>query len=244
MRGLGTERIEDDLQIIIPDARLARLDLDSTRTAAAYSRILDDFESGAIDILIGTQMISKGLDFSRVNLVGIIDADQLLNYPDFRSFERSFQLMTQVSGRAGRRDRQGQVIIQCADPQHPVLRQVVEYDLPGFYRAELSERQQFGYPPYTRLINITLKHSDSGKVAEAAMLLADELRRNLGKRVIGPQIPLVSRIQNKHLQSILIKLERNPELINRKNEIASQIKKLEADKVFGNLVIQADVDPL
>jgi len=244
MRGLGTERIEDDLQLIFPKARLARLDLDSTRSVTAYQRILTGFETGGTDILIGTQMISKGLDFSKVSLVGILDADQLLNYPDFRSFERSFQMMTQVSGRAGRRNQQGLVVIQCSDPGHPVLRQVMHNDLPGFYRDELKERQTFGYPPFRRLIRINLKHPDSKTVTEAANHLASELRKAWPGQVMGPNPPLVSRIQGKNIQTILIKLERNPQLVLRKKNLASLIRNFEDKRLYGSLVIQADVDPL
>lgn len=243
-RGLGTERIEEDLQLLFPDARLARLDLDSTRSTTAFSRILTDFELGKTDILIGTQMVSKGLDFSKVSLVGIMDADQLLNYPDFRSYERSFHLMTQVSGRAGRRNTQGTVVIQCSDPSHPVIRQVMENDLAGFYQNELTERQQFGYPPFTRLIRFNIKHADIKVVAEAANDLANGLKQALPGRVMGPQTPVISRIQGKHLQNILIKLERNPELLIRKKAIASLIRNFIDKKTYGSLVIQADVDPL
>jgi len=243
-RGLGTERIEDDLQLLFPDARLARLDLDSTRSTSAFSRILTDFELGKTDILIGTQMISKGLDFSKVSLVGILDADQLLNYPDFRSYERSFQLMTQVSGRAGRRDTQGTVVIQCSDPSHPVIQQVLSNNLAGFYQNELRERQQFGYPPFTRLIRFNLKHTDIKVVNEAASDLASLLKQDLPGRVMGPQTPVVSRIQGKHIQNILIKLERNSDLLVRKKAIASLIKNFTDQKTYGSLVIQADVDPL
>jgi primosomal protein N' (replication factor Y) len=243
-RGLGTERIEEDLQLLFPDARLARLDLDSTRSTSAFSRILTDFEMGKTDILIGTQMVSKGLDFSNVSLVGIMDADQLLNYPDFRSYERSFQLMTQVSGRAGRRDTQGTVVIQCSDPSHPVIQQVMDNNLSGFYGNEITERQQFGYPPFKRLIRFNIKHADLRVVAEAANDLATELKELLPGRVMGPQTPVVSRIQGKHIQNILIKLDRNPELLIRKKAIASLIKNFIDRKTYGSLVIQADVDPL
>jgi primosomal protein N' (replication factor Y) (superfamily II helicase) len=243
-RGLGTERIEEDLQLLFPDARLARLDLDSTRSTSAFSRILTDFEMGKTDILIGTQMISKGLDFSKVSMVGIMDADQLLNYPDFRSYERSFQLMTQVSGRAGRRDIQGTVVIQCSDPSHPVIRQVMDNDLAGFYRNEIQERQQFGYPPFTRLIRFNIKHADLKVVTEAAGDLAQILKQALPGRVMGPQTPVVSRIQGKYIQNILIKLERNPELLNRKKAIASLIGNFIERKTYSSLIIQADVDPL
>jgi primosomal protein N' (replication factor Y) len=244
MRGLGTERIEEDLQALFPDARLARLDLDSTRSASSFSRILTDFEDGKTDILIGTQMVSKGLDFSKVSLVGIMDADQLLNYPDFRSYERSFHLMTQVAGRAGRRDTQGTVVIQCSDPGHPVIQQVLENDLTAFYQNEMHERQQFGYPPFTRLIRFNVKHADIKVTAEAAADLADILKQALPGKVMGPQAPIVSRIQGKYIQNILIKLERNPELQIRKKAIASLIKEFTDKRTYGSLVIQADVDPL
>ncbi len=243
-RGLGTERIEEELQLLFPDARLARLDLDSTRSTSAFSQILTDFELGKTDILIGTQMVSKGLDFSKVSLVGIMDADLLLNYPDFRSYERSFQLMTQVSGRAGRRDTQGTVVIQCSDPTHPVIQQVMADNLAGFYQNELRERQQFGYPPFTRLIRFNIKHTDIKVVPEAAVNLACELKQALPGMVMGPQSPVVSRIQGKYIQNILIKLERNPALHIRKKAIASLIKNFIDKKTYGSLIIQADVDPL
>lgn len=243
-RGLGTERIEEDLQLLFPEARLARLDLDSTRSVSAFSRILTDFELGKTDILIGTQMISKGLDFSKVSLVGIMDADQLLNYPDFRSYERSFQLMTQVSGRAGRRDTQGTVVIQCSDPGHPVIQQVMENDLAGFYKNEMDERQQFGYPPFTRLIRYNIKHADLKVVADASNDIASELKQALPGRVMGPQSPVVSRIQGKYIQNILIKLERNSELLIRKKAIDSLVKKFIENNPYSSLTIQADVDPL
>lgn len=243
-RGLGTERIEEDLHILFPDATLARLDLDSTRSTTAFSSILTDFELGKTDILIGTQMVSKGLDFSNVSLVGIMDADQLLNYPDFRSNERGFQLMTQVSGRAGRRETQGTVVIQCSDPTHPVIRQVMENNLAEYYANELKERQQFGYPPFTRLIRLSIKHANLSVAIEASADLANGLREVLPGRVMGPQSPVVSRIQGKFIQSILIKLERNPELHIRKKTLASLIKQFIEKKVYGSLIIQADVDPL
>jgi primosomal protein N' (replication factor Y) len=243
-RGLGTERIEEDLQLIFPEARLARLDLDSTRTTSAFSTILSDFELGRTDILIGTQMISKGLDFSKVSLVGIMDADQLLNYPDFRSYERSFQLMTQVSGRAGRRETQGLVVIQCSDPEHPVIRQVMDNNLADFYGNEIRERHQFGYPPYTRLIRINVKHADLSTVNQAATELALELKQILPVRVLGPQSPAVSRIQGKYIQNILIKLERNPDLVKRKRAISAQVRAFLNKRTYGSLIIQADVDPL
>jgi primosomal protein N' (replication factor Y) len=243
-RGTGTERIEEDLQLLFPDARLARLDLDSTRSSSAFSRIITDFELGNTDILIGTQMVSKGLDFSKVSLVGILDADQLLNYPDFRSYERSFQLMTQVSGRAGRRDTQGMVVIQCSDPSHPVIQQVMDNNLVAYYQNELKERHQFGYPPFTSLIRLNIKHADLKVVNEAAIDLAYQLKQALPGKVMGPQSPVVSRIQGKHIQNILIKLERNPELLIRKKAIALLIKNFIEKRTYSSLVIQADVDPL
>jgi len=189
-------------------------------------------------------MVSKGLDFSKVSLVGILDADQLLNYPDFRSYERSFQLMTQVSGRAGRRNTQGTVIIQCTDPSHPIIQQVLLNNLAGFYENELSERRQFGYPPFARLIRINLKHTDQKAVAEAAVDLAFELRQALPGKIMGPQPPIVSRIQGKYIQSILIKLGKNHELLTRKKAITALIRSFNERKTYGSLIIQADVDPL
>ena len=242
-RGVGTEKLEDEIRMIFPQARVDRMDMDSTRSKRSYFNILSDFESGKKDILIGTQMISKGLDFSNVALVGIVDADQLLNYPDFRSSERSFQLMTQVSGRAGRRQRQGNVVIQTADPGHPIITQVLQHNYISFFEMELSDRKAFRYPPFTRLVRITLKHANLELVAKASHFLARDLSGFLPDKTFGPQSPLVGRIQGKHLKTILLKLDRNPSLQPVKKHIHSLIHTYNHHTEFRRVLIQVDVDP-
>lgn len=208
MLGFGTEKIEDELAVFFPDKEIKRLDLDTTRTKNAYANILDDFDNGAIDILIGTQMVTKGLDFDNVNLVGILDADMLLNRVDFRAFERSFQLMTQVAGRAGRRDKRGKVVIQTGDPDHWVIQKVINHDFVGFYEAEIIERKNFFYPPFYKIIEITLKHRNENELNRAAAELANRLRQIFKERVLGPEFPVVKRIYNQYLKTITLKIER------------------------------------
>ncbi len=209
MLGFGTEKIEDELSLIFPDKVVKRLDLDTTRSKNAYAEILNDFDRGAIDILIGTQMVTKGLDFDNVNLVGVLDADMLLNRADFRAFERSFQLMTQVAGRSGRREKRGQVIIQTADPDHWVIQKVIDHDYVGFYESEIIERSNYFYPPFFKIIEITLKHKDENILNRASHDLAETLRGTFKERVLGPEFPVVKRIQNLFLKKITLKIERD-----------------------------------
>lgn len=209
MLGFGTEKIEDELSVMFPEKTIKRLDLDTTRTKSAYADILNEFDQGGIDILIGTQMVTKGLDFHNVNLVGILDADMLLNRTDFRAFERSFQLMTQVAGRSGRRDKRGQVIVQTGDPDHWVIQKVIDHDFLGFYQSEIIERANYFYPPYFKIIEITLKHKDENIINKAAFELADTLRGIFKERVLGPEFPIVKRIQNLFLKKITLKIERD-----------------------------------
>lgn len=209
MIGFGTEKIEDELSVMFPDKTIKRMDLDTTRSRNAYTDILDRFGRGEIDILIGTQMVTKGLDFNNVNLVGILDADMLLNRAEFRAFERSFQLMTQVAGRAGRRDKRGQVIIQTGDPEHWVIRKVIDHDYVGFYKHEIIERKNYFYPPYFKIIDITLKHRDENILSFAAEELSDSLREVFKERVLGPEYPIVKRINNLFLKRITLKIERD-----------------------------------
>ncbi len=206
LKGFGTEKVEDDLRILLPDARVARLDLDTARSKKNLNKVLDRFAAGQIDVLVGTQMVTKGLDFDHVGLVGILSADQLWRFPDFRSAERAFQLMIQVAGRAGRRQKRGKVIIQAEDTTHPVLQHVLANDYEGFFAREFAERQQFGYPPAQRLVKITVKHKKPAVVNEAAKLLAHELRKHLGEAVLGPAIPLIGRIRTWYLLDVLIKM--------------------------------------
>jgi primosomal protein N' (replication factor Y) len=209
MLGFGTEKIEDELSVIFEDKKIKRLDLDTTRSKNAYANILNDFDNGMIDILIGTQMIAKGLDFDNVNLVGILDADMLLNRANFRAFERSFQLMTQVAGRSGRREKRGKVIVQTGDPEHWVIEKVIGHDFVGFYNSEIIERKNFFYPPYFKIIEITLKHKNENELNRAAAELAEKLRATFKERVLGPEFPSVKRIYNLFLKKITVKIERD-----------------------------------
>jgi primosomal protein N' (replication factor Y) len=241
--GFGTEKIEDEIAILFPKAKLARLDLDSARTRRTYEKIISDFENRKIDILIGTQMISKGLDFDHVRIVGILDADSMLNFPDFRSFERSYQLMAQVSGRAGRKKEQGKVIIQTSDPNHIVLVHLLENDYKGFFRNQLKERVHFKYPPYYRMIKLTLRHRKLPVLIKAANYLAGELRKSLGDRVVGPESPLISRLYNLHQKCILIKIDRDKHITERRHIVQNAIDKTRIHSEFKSLHIVPDVDP-
>jgi len=207
--GFGTEKIEEDIQLFFPEARVKRMDLDTTRSRFSYQQIINKFDTGEIDILIGTQMISKGLDFGEVTLVGIMDADQTLNYPDFRAVEKTYQMMSQVGGRAGRRDVKGLALVQTSNPEHPVFRKVIENDFKGMAEEELIEREKYTYPPYSRVIDIMFKHKDKEKAAQLAFMFSREIKLKLGAgRILGPEEPLISKIRNEYLQHILIKLER------------------------------------
>ena len=243
-KGIGTEKIEEELAIFFPNAVIERMDLDSTRSRNSYERIINDFEIGKTDVLIGTQMVSKGLDFDRVNLVGIINADNMLNFPDFRAYERSFQLMTQVSGRAGRKNKQGQVIIQTNNPQHPIIQQVITNDYELLYTEQLAERRNFFYPPYYRLIRVSLKHRNSNTLEIAANQLGRNLRTIFKQRVLGPEDPPINRVQNFYIKDLLIKLERNIDLVKAKTAIEQEFTRITEYQPFRGLIIVPDVDPL
>jgi len=243
-RGFGTEKIEEELSLIFPDARIARMDMDSTRAKKAYEQLIYKFERKQIDILVGTQMVTKGLDFDHVSVVGILNADQLLNYPDFRSFERSFQLMSQVSGRAGRKNKQGKVVIQTTQPNHPVLLEVVENNFTQLFNRQMGERQLFKYPPYFRLVKVVLKHKNRDRLSLAADQMAAKFRKLFGFNILGPEYPLVGRIQNWYQKEIWIKLERNQKLGPSKKKIQDEIKSLKAQPSNSSLVVYADVDPM
>src|SRR5574344_882276 len=189
MKGFGTEKVEDTLAEIFPEAVIQRMDLDTTRSKTAYQKIISDFEQHKTDILVGTQMVTKGLDFDRVSIVGVLNADSLISYPDFRSFERAFQIMAQVSGRAGRKEVPGKVIIQSFQPNHPALQYVVSNDFKAMYDSQIAERKQFYFPPICRLIKITLKHKDENVINSAAAALADLLRTAFPKQIMGPNFP-------------------------------------------------------
>lgn len=242
-KGFGTERVEEELSLIFPEAKIARLDLDSTRTKNGMQQILSDFQDKKSQILIGTQMVAKGLDFDNVSLIGVINADTLLNYPDFRAFERSYQLLSQVAGRAGRREKQGKVVIQAYDDSHRIIKQVVASDYEQMYADEMAERKQFNYPPFSRLIFIYVKHKDASVLNVAAQSLANALKAQLGNRILGPEQPLVSRIRNYYIKQIIIKTEKNAAIQKVKVVVKNTIKDFNAQKDFKSVITQIDVDP-
>lgn len=241
----GTEKLEENLRLILPETRIQRMDLDTTRKKSSYQRIISDFEDAEIDILVGTQMVSKGLDFDRVSLVGILDADRMMHFPDFRSFERSFQLITQVSGRAGRRDKPGTVLIQTKKPDHPLLKTILSHDYNRFYTSEIGERELYGYPPFTRLIKLSVRSEDRGVLNSTAEVLGSNLREALGShRVLGPQEPLIGRIRNRYIMEILVKLERDKVSPGKVKRILSEkVSELLKDKRFRKAEVIFDVDP-
>jgi primosomal protein N' (replication factor Y) len=242
-KGFGTERIEEELSLLFANAKIGRLDLDSTRTRNSLQRIISDFQEKKTDILIGTQMIAKGLDFDNVTLIGVINADTLLNYPDFRAFERSFQLLSQVAGRAGRRDKQGKVCIQAYDDSHRIIRQVMDNNFLEMYENEVAERLQFEYPPFSRLIFLYVKHKDADLLNVAAQRLANELKGQLGKRVLGPEQPLVARVRNYYIRQIIIKVERQVAIQKVKEVLKSTMLNFNAEKLYKGVLLQVDVDP-
>lgn len=242
-KGFGTEKIEDEIKIVFPDARVARMDQDTTRSKNSFDRIIKAFEDQRIDILIGTQMISKGLDFENLTIVGVLNADNMLNYPDFRAHERSFQLMEQVSGRAGRRQKQGKVIIQTSDPAHRIVRLVIRHDYLNMYRHQAEERMAFNYPPFCRLIEISIKHKDRQQLNHFASLLGDELRRIFGKRVLGPEAPVIYRVQLWYIKTIILKIEKEKGPARAKQLILEAVEKIGKEKGASSLKIAIDVDP-
>jgi primosomal protein N' (replication factor Y) (superfamily II helicase) len=243
--GYGTEKLEEELKIHFPEAGVQRMDLDTTRTKTSYETILEQFEKGETNILVGTQMVTKGLDFNNVSLVGIFNADRMLHFPDFRSYERAYQLITQVSGRAGRREKKGEVVIQTTQPEHPVLGFVHNNDYTRFYTAELAERQQHAYPPFTRLVEITLKHIDKKVCRDAAAILHEKLQTQLQHvRILGPGEPMVSKIRNQYLMNILLKIARGKsDLADTKKKILHEINALLKEKEFRSVRVVVDVDP-
>ena len=243
-KGFGTEKIEDELQRLFEDAKIARMDLDSTRTRNSFQVLLNDFEEGKIDILVGTQMVAKGLDFGNVTTIGIISADSMLNYPDFRAFERSFQMLAQVSGRAGRRAKQGKVIIQAYDTSHRIISQVIRNDYEGMFNTEILERRNFHYPPLYRLIQLDVKHKDLSKLVIIAVSLGKLLRSQFGERILGPEAPMISRIRNYYIQTILIKVEKEGVSVHKIKEALQQIL-INFDTIPANkgVYMHIDVDP-
>lgn len=243
MLGIGTEKVEEELQQLFPEARIARLDQDTARGKHALERILTGFAQGALDILVGTQMVTKGLDFDRVSVVGILNADHLLRFPDLRAHERAFQLMAQVAGRSGRRSTPGQVLLQAFDIHHPVLDLVVRHDVEGMYQRELEHRRAHGYPPFTRLIELTLMHRYEDRVSDTARALGEALRAGLGDLVLGPEAPNVARVKDRHLRVLLVKLQRSSHT-TQKHFVRDTIDRLFSDPEHARVRLITDVDPL
>ena len=244
MHGFGTEKVEEDLKILLPNARVARLDLDTTRSKTDYQNILEAFQDQETDVLVGTQMVTKGLDFDAVKVVGILNADNMLSFPDFRAHERSFQLMAQVAGRAGRKGQQGQVIIQTYDPSHPVLQDVLHNDFKGLYEKQMATRRQFGYPPFYRLVMIRLKHKDYQKLNPAATELSSMLRPIFKQDLLGPEYPIVSRVKNFYIKQMLVKFNREHNAQQVKELIINKIHQFQLLPEYKSVIVQIDVDPI
>ena len=242
-RGFGTEKVEEEIARLFPEARVARLDRDSVTSERAFNAIISDFEARKTDILVGTQMITKGFDFGGVSLVGILNADNLLNNPDFRAAERAFQLMLQVAGRAGRRSDGGEVVIQTSEPGHPVIRQVVAGDFAGMARMQLSERKAFFYPPYARLTSLTLRHRDVALLRRGVTELAARLRVRFGRRVLGPMTPPVDRIRGEYLAGLLLKIESGASSAKARALLAAELKAFAENPEFKTITFICNVDP-
>ena len=243
-KGYGTEKIEAEVQDIFPEARIARMDLDTTRSRQAYERIISDFSAGRTNILIGTQMVSKGLDFDKVSVVGILNADSMLNYPDFRAYEHAFMMMAQVSGRAGRKGKRGLVILQTKSPGLPILDQVVRNDYPAFYQSLIAERQQFHYPPYYRLVYVYLKHRQDALVESASIEMSSRLRQLFGARVLGPDKPAVAKVKSLSIRKLVLKCEFGLNMADVRKYLALAQQQMLQDKRYSTLQIYFDVDPL
>lgn len=242
--GFGTERIEDEVSEVFPEARIVRMDMDTTRSKHSYERIISDFAEGRVDILIGTQMVAKGLDFDHVSIVGILNADTMLNYPDFRAYEKAFQLLTQVAGRAGRKNKQGTVILQTKDTKLPIINQVITNDFASFYQMQLDERKLFCYPPYYRLVYLFIKHRDEQTLDSLSHLIADELRTLLGNRVLGPDRPPVARIQLLYIRKIVLKIEVTTSMLSVRQIVTNLQSQVRNDERYRSAIVYFDVDPL
>jgi len=244
MKGFGTEKIEDEISVVFEGIRVARLDTDAIRSGKGYEKVIRSIEQGKVDLLIGTQMVSKGLDFGNVSLVGVLDADSMLHFPDFRAFERSYQLMSQVSGRAGRRKKRGKVVIQTLDPEHPVIRHLLKDDYESLYREQMEERQHFGYPPFTRLIRISFRHRVPSILDGTADVAGRELRKYFSHRVFGPQYPPVRKVYNMYVKQILLKIEREASHEKARTLIREVLGELAANQVYRSVRVSVDVDPV
>jgi len=241
-KGFGTEQIEQELMSLFPKAKTWRMDQDTTRGKFGFEKIIDSFKNREIDILVGTQMLAKGLDFDNVSLVGIMNADNMLHHPDFRAFERSYQMMTQVAGRAGRADKQGKVIIQTYNPNHNTIQQVTNHNYLGMYKEQLYDRQIYKYPPYFRIIKLTLKNKDYDKLKEGAMWLYQVLSQNLNMPVLGPEEPAINRIRNEYIRTILIKIPQNLPLGGTKKTIQKMLNSFEAVAQYRAIKVTINVD--
>lgn len=244
MKGFGTEKVEEELAVLFPETVIGRMDLDTTRTKYAYQKIIGDFETGKIDILVGTQMVSKGLDFDNVSLVGVLYADGLMSYPDFRAFERSYQMLAQVSGRSGRKNKQGLVVIQANNPKHPLLQWVVDNNYSEMYNQQIRDRFSFKYPPYYRLLEVSLRHKEYEILNRAADVLAGMLKPFFGKLLLGPEYPMVSRVRNQYIKNIILKTSKGKEAAQLKFETVRQIEKFHELPDYKSVRVQLDVDPM
>ena len=243
-KGYGTEKIEEQVREVFPEARVARMDLDTTRTRNAYERIIGDFSAGRTNILIGTQMISKGLDFDKVSVVGILNADTMLNYPDFRAYEHAFMMMAQVSGRAGRKGKRGLVILQTKQKDLPVIGQVVRNDYQALYKDLIAERQAFHYPPYHRLVYVFLKHRHDEVVNTAGIEMGGRLRQWFGNRLLGPDKPAVAKVKQQNIRKLVLKLELGIDMKRVREYLLLAQSQMLADKRYASLQIYYDVDPV
>lgn len=244
MKGFGTEKLEEDLGLMLPDARIKRMDLDTTRAKNAYEKIFEDFADQRIDILVGTQMVTKGLDFENVSVVGVLNADNMINFPDFRAFERSFQMLVQVSGRAGRKKKQGKVIIQSFNPHHSVIRYVIDSDYQKMYDSQILERRNYKYPPFYRLIKFTLKHKDYKVLNDAASDFTHLLRQKFGQRILGPEYPMVAKMRNLFLKETLLKLEKGLSAKDTRTEISKVLHTFKSSSQYKSIQVVIDVDPM
>jgi primosomal protein N' (replication factor Y) len=243
-KGMGTEKIEEDIEVLFPNAKIARMDLDSTRSKYAYKQLIDDFESGNIDILIGTQMVTKGLDFNNVSIVGVLNADSILNFPDFRSFEKAFQLITQVKGRAGRSADKGKVFVQTTQPQHHVINYISENKIKDFLADTLSERQQFNYPPFSRLFELNIISKDLHEVNHLSNELFQLLKPSFNENLLGPEFPLISRIKNQYYKRILIKTSKKDTAVSIRQTIYTALNDLQNNYKNWRYKVAIDVDPV
>lgn len=244
MKNFGTEKIEEELQIFFPEARIARMDYDTTRSRFAHERLINDFSEGNIDILVGTQMVTKGLDFEHVSTVGILSADQMMHFPDFRSHERCFQMLAQVSGRAGRKRKRGKVIMQTYKPEHHIIQYVIDNNYEKMYSEEIEHRKNFHYPPFHRLIELTVVDKNIDKVNAFSDELGTILKNELGQRVLGPEFPIIPRIKNLYHKKLVIKIAREESAHQIKTLIRLAIDSLHRHEAYKYIKVQADVDPV